>query len=212
MTQTIEQIEYSQSSAIIKFTDGKQFEVKLEIPSALKISSKQDIENELFEKIMHESQKFECEKKALQYISTRMKSESETVNYLKKKKFNIEIIDQVVNRLKELNYINDNEFAGKFVDYKMRTKTIGLNLIKSELILKGIKRDIIEEVLSPLRLLKRDDELLELALKKFEAVKLKKNPLEKVKMFLISRGFDFDEISPALRIISSRLKADDDFE
>ena len=209
MTQEIEQIEYRQSSAVIKFTDEKQFEVNLEIPSKLKISSKQDIENELFERIIYESHKFECEKKALQYISTRMKSELETINYLKKKNFQSEIIEQVMNRLKELNYINDHEFACKFTDYKMRTKTIGLNLIKGELIQKGIKREIIEEVLSPLKLLKRDDELLELALKKFETVKLKKNPIEKVKMFLISRGFDFDEISSILKIISSKLKSDD---
>lgn len=208
----IEQIEYKQFSAIIKFTGGKQFEVNLETPGLLQISSGQDIEDELFEKIVYESNKFNCEKKALRYISMGMKSELETVNYLKKKKFENEIINQVIIRLKELNYIDDSDFAFKFADYKMRAKTVGLNLIKNELMLKGVKKDIIEEVLTPLKLLKRDDEILELALKKFETVKDKKNSLEKVKMFLISRGFDFDEITSTLRIIKSKMKSDDDFE
>jgi regulatory protein len=208
----IEQIEYKQFSAIIKFTGGKQFEVNLETPGLLQISSGQDIEDELFEKIVYESSKFDCEKKALRYISMGMKSELETVNYLKKKKFENEIINQVIIRLKELNYIDDRDFAFKFADYKMRAKIVGLNLIKNELLLKGVKKNIIEEVLTPLKLLKRDDEVLELALKKFETVKDKKNSLEKVKMFLISRGFDFDEITSTLRIIKSKMKSDDDFE
>jgi len=209
MIQTIKQIEYHQSCAIIKFTDGSQFEVSLELPHQFQISSGQCIENELFEKIVYASHNFECEKMALNYISKRMKSEFEIVNYLKKKKFEDEVIEQVVNRLKNLNYIDDRNFAFKFADYKMRSKTVGLNLIKNELKLKGIKKEVIEEVLSYLssqrlsRESKGDDDLLELALKKFESVKTKKNPLQKVRVFLIGRGFGFDEVDLVLRNISN---------
>ena len=218
----IEQIEYKHNSAVIKLTDRKQFEVSLEVPYLLKISSGQDIEDELFEKIIHESHKFDCEKKALRYVSMGMngiKSELEIVNYLKKKKFENEIINQTVNRLKKLNYINDREFAVKFTDYKMRTKTVGLNFIKNELMRKGIKRDIIEEIVGAYSIHhipitdKDPTPLQQLAFKKFEAVKNKKNPLEKVKMFLIGRGFNFDEIELVLKTLKSKMKSyDDDFE
>lgn len=54
------------------------------------------------------------------------------------------IIDEVISRLLELKYLNDNEFVKDYVLSRIQFKPRGISLIKQELKIKGIDKNIIE--------------------------------------------------------------------
>ena len=88
-------------------------------------------------------------------LGRRQRSEKEIRDYfriknyksrIKEKSFVSElVIESVIDKLKRKGLLNDLEFAKAWVESRSRKK--GLNAIKSELINKGISREIVEDVL-----------------------------------------------------------------
>ena len=86
---------------------------------------------------------------ALQQLASRPHSESEIQLYLKKKypEAPAETSKQVIERLKELQYLNDASFAKFWVENRAAFSPRGRNLLKQELMKKRVPRDIIEAVI-----------------------------------------------------------------
>jgi len=89
-------------------------------------------------------------KNALNYaynlLSYRNRTEFELKEKLLNKGYVDEIVNEVLDRLKNMNLINDMQFAEDFVEFKR--EKYGKIRIKNELYKKGISTDIIDEVLS----------------------------------------------------------------
>ncbi|MBI2327287.1 RecX family transcriptional regulator [Candidatus Curtissbacteria bacterium] len=164
----------------------------------------QQITQEQVEKLLKETVLSKFQDLALRFLSYRQRSEKEVRDYLTNKiakKENIKyqeakespLIEKIISKLRRYNYLNDRQFAKWWIAArKFRPK--GLNLIKLELIKKGIDKDIIEEVLSGSG---SQLELAQIALtkkiKKFQKlppIELKK----RVYQYLSNRGFDYDTI------------------
>ncbi|WP_191601291.1 regulatory protein RecX [Marinomonas algicola] len=108
-----------------------------------------------------------------------------------------ELIEEVITLLKESNYLNDKRFAEIYVRSKF-TKGIGEIRVRQELKMKNIQQDDIANALN-----QPEIDWFELAVK----VKTKKQPdhqslsfsdTAKLRRFLQSRGFTFDQIQYAL--------------
>lgn len=87
--------------------------------------------------------------KAIKFLSYRSRSEKEVRDNLKKKLrdgsyFEPEIIERVVEKLKQQRFINDDEFAKMWIESRNRSKPISLRLLSIELKRKGISQDIID--------------------------------------------------------------------
>jgi len=91
-------------------------------------------------------------KKSFHYLSLRSRTEQEMRNYLQKKteKYNFkpEIIDKVIEYLKERNFINDKDFVEEYISSRLKSKPRSLFLLKRELSQKGISEENIETYLS----------------------------------------------------------------
>ena len=59
----------------------------------------------------------------------------------------LEDINKVINRLFELRYLNDEEFIKDFVKSRINYKPRGKILIRRELLLKGIKKDTLDQII-----------------------------------------------------------------
>jgi regulatory protein len=148
--------------------------------------------------------------KALRFLSFRPRSEKEIREYLlgknrphKKKSEppSAEIIDAVIDKLKELKFLNDAEFALSWVRSRTEYKPRSISVIKMELRQKGISEELIEESLQS-RMEKGDDKTLakELLLKKrkkYEGMD-KKERLQKAGGMLARKGFSFEAIKAAI--------------
>ncbi len=58
------------------------------------------------------------------------------------------LVDQVVAQLIELDYLDDAEFARLWVESRDRARPRGEAALRRELVLKGVAREVIDEVLS----------------------------------------------------------------
>lgn len=82
------------------------------------------------------------------YLTFRNRSKKEMYEYLQKKNASDEIIDQIIDKLQDQGYINDEKFARAWVLARARSKPKGRTLLVMELRQKGISQDIIEQVLA----------------------------------------------------------------
>ena len=151
---------------------------------------------------------------ALNYCLMRPRSKKEISDYLWKKTLNRKLknrktgefyekkgvskisVEQVLNRLIEKKYIDDEKFAKFWVENRNQRKGSSIKKLKSELFSKGVSSDIIEQVLSESN---RNDED---EIQKIIAKKAKKYTDEqKLIAYLARQGFSFDEIK---KVISSK--------
>lgn len=86
---------------------------------------------------------------ALELLSLRPRSEAEVKMRLKRRYPDAptETFTRVIDRLKELNYLNDADFAKYWIENRAAFAPRGRQLLKQELMKKGVNRDIIDTAL-----------------------------------------------------------------
>lgn len=124
--------------------------------------------------------------KGIFLLSLRDRTKKELLLKLKEKYNNFKIISEVVNKLEELEYINDLEYAINFI----KNKKYGFQRISFSLHQKGIDNNIIHNAYNFLNENKDIDE------KKLENAILKNINKEKEKLiqYLMRQGFKLNKI------------------
>ncbi|MGB8319124.1 MAG: RecX family transcriptional regulator, partial [Ignavibacteriaceae bacterium] len=107
-----------------------------------------DISEIQIESLIKDNQRFAVKQRAFRYLGRRLLSENELRLKLKLKKYDENIIDEIIEDLKEKDYLNDMEFANVFSSENIRNKSWGKNKVKAELIRRGVNNEIISDVLS----------------------------------------------------------------
>ena len=177
-----------------KFFSGISLE--LVVKEHLKVGMEID-ENKLSELIL-EDEKGKALAKAVKYIGSNLKTEKQLRDYLKKKEYNFATIDYVMDKLKEYDYLNDENFAKAYI--LTYSKKYGKLKLKSQLKMKGIKDSVIENLLEDVQ-----SDSIDLVAKKYMKNKeLTYENLQKLMRFLYSRGYEFDDINSCV----NRLKGD----
>ena len=148
--------------------------------------------------------------KALRYLSYRPRSEKEIREYLlgktKQQRKNFEppspeIIDAVLQKLKDMRFVNDKAFAESWVRSRTEYKPKATAIIKIELRQKGIAADVIDEVLQS-RTEQTDDAVLAIQLllkrkKRYERMDYNER-YQKAGGFLARKGFSFEVLKAAI--------------
>ena len=144
-----------------------------------------------------------CRERSFYILENSTKTEKELRRKLKmSKKYPDDIIDKTIEFLKKHKYIDDVQFADRFIEINKNIKS--KKQIVSKLYEKGIKKDIIDDAINKIDI----DELEEAVAKKFL---LKKSPNyynititkeEKNKLygFLARKGFSYDTINKIMKI------------
>lgn len=143
--------------------------------------------------------KNEALKFAMKLISLRKRSVFEIKKRLRKKKFEGDIIEEVLQELENYKYLNDEEFAEAYINDRINFNPRGRFLIKKELNERGIAENIIErkieELLSEEKEIESAKKMTE---KKSRTIndrtdKIKVN--QKIRSYLQSKGYSFDIIN-----------------
>ena len=138
---------------------------------------------------------------AFRLLSFRMRSKDEMRGRLVKKGYTGSEVNEVLDKLERLNYLNDTEFARMWVKNRVESKPLGSALIRRELKQKGIAPDIIKDVLD--ESLKGYDEYeaaRELVLKKISKSNTRDDRLlQRLSGYLDRRGFSYEVIQKVLK-------------
>lgn len=90
---------------------------------------------------------------SFRFLSFRLRSEKEIKQFLfkkaqKKRLIDISVVDKVIDRLRDLGYVDDKKFASWLVEQRRGRKPKGARAIAQELKAKGVAEEMVEEVLS----------------------------------------------------------------
>ena len=85
---------------------------------------------------------------AAAFLAIRPRSVDETRRRLRHLKYPVGPVDVVIDRLLEFGYLDDAAFARSWVESRDRARPRGESALRRELMLKGIDREVIDEVLA----------------------------------------------------------------
>jgi len=79
-------------------------------------------------------------------LAHRGRTRKEVRERLMRKGFSGQVIEKVIKRFVELNYLDDRTFAFNWADMKLSARPCGRRLIESELRKKGVSDSVLKEV------------------------------------------------------------------
>lgn len=132
--------------------------------------------------------------KVLKYILYKKRTEQEIIT--KFADYKGEILDDVIDYLKDAGYINDKEYIRRAVNEYINLKNLSLKEISYKLYTKGLKRDIIDEYITQFK-----DELEEYEVNSAKNIinkKISTMNLEDIILLLKKKGYKGESIRDAL--------------
>ncbi len=148
---------------------------------------------------MYTIEEFDKEKtKVLRYILYKKRSEYEIRNKFNKIIDN-NLLEDIIEYLKEANYINDKEYIEKTINNFIALKNLCIKEIKYKLIAKGLNKSDIEDYIY-----ENKEELEQYEIKSAENIIYKKSSSmeqEEIKQYLLKKGYKIENIEVALEIL-----------
>jgi regulatory protein len=136
----------------------------------------------------------------LRFATLRPRSEKEIYDWFKKHKVSENLYIKLFDKLKHLNLANDYEFAKWWIEQRIQFKSKSKKDLEYELRIKGIAKEIINEVLSESGIdeLGAAQKLIKKNIYKWERLdKFKKK--QKIYEFLARKGFGWPVINSILK-------------
>ena len=104
---------------------------------------KKEIDNELYDKLKRDNTICILVDTSIKYIDRRLRSINELRDYLKNKEEDTIIIEEVIDKLIDYKYLDDDRFTKAFIKDKLNFTNWGDYKIKNELKRLGVNEEII---------------------------------------------------------------------
>lgn len=133
--------------------------------------------------------------RSLDLLSRRARSEWEIRDYLKRKDYEMEVIEEIVNRLNQSGYIDDLAFAKSWINSRRMLKSSSKRKLRMELKQKRLGEEVINQALV-------EDETNEVDVLK-DLIEKKRSQTryqdqQKLMQYLSRQGFKYDDIKSLL--------------
>lgn len=144
--------------------------------------------------------------RAVDYLGSSIKTEMQIRKYLRNLLFrkkglwykdldkdnSEKLLAGTMEKLAKYSYLNDEEFAEMFIESRIKNKPRGKNVLFSELLSKGVPKEIAEKKVNEL-VVDEYDMLKRVYEKKYKGEKITKLDRKKID-FLLRKGFSWDLI------------------
>ncbi len=134
---------------------------------------------------------------ALGLIARRPRSEWEVRDYYKRKEYDPELIDQLIQRLYDGHWLNDLDFATRWVENRRLLKSTSKRRLQQELKAKRVSDDVIRQVLET----DETDEkivLVDLVARKRKQSRYQDD--QKLMAYLMRQGYNYADVKDALSL------------
>lgn len=193
------------------YLDNKVLDVYDEVILKYNLLYKKSLDDDLISIIEKENKYYENYNKTLKLIDKRLRSEYEVKNFLEKEE--CPDSNKIIQKLKELNLINDYNFAKVYVNDKVNLSLDGPEKIRKNLEKLRVDTDIINEVIDNVDkqiFLSHIEKLISKKLKstKYTGLVLK----NKLTSYLINQGYSKSMINLSLENIDISNNIDEEME
>lgn len=148
---------------------------------------------------MYTAEDFDKEKtRVLKYILYKKRTEQEIRNKFKQS-IEENLLEDIIEYLKEVKYIDDKEYIERIVNNFMILKNLSIKEIQYKLASKGLNRSDIEEYMY-----EKKDELEEYEFKSASNIFYKKSSTmeqDEIKQYLLKKGYKKENINRAIENI-----------
>ncbi|WHH59401.1 RecX family transcriptional regulator [Petroclostridium sp. X23] len=202
MTITHAEAQKKNSSRMSVFIDGKYaFGIDEEDWFRLDLHVGKEVTQQDIERINETCNYSKAKKAAVKYSVYKRRTAFEMIKKLEQQGFDDFVIERVIGQLQQLGYIDDREYACRFIKDARNLKKFGEHRIYLELQRKGIDEKTIYDELNKAQL--DDREVLEpLIRKKIASVSCgDDNALIKIKNYFLRKGYSFEMINKVIHDI-----------
>jgi len=189
------------------YLDGEfAFGISAIVGSAL--SRGQRLEAEDVERLLAKDQYESAKQRAFHYLSLRPRSVVEIRRYLRRKSFGEQVVERTIERLRELDMLDDLAFAKYWIEQRETFKPRGRMALGYELRQKGIDRAVIDLVLSDVD---EEDAARRAAAKRVRRWRHHDRAtfFTKLSQYLQRRGFHYGTIKPVVQELWEQSRAND---
>ena len=127
----------------VYLSNGEVLELNGKVITDNELLIKKEIDNELYGKLKRDNTICILVDTSVKYIDRRLRSIKELKDYLKNKEEDTTIIEEVINKLIDNKYLDDDRFTKAFIKDKLNFTNWGDYKIKSELKRLGVNEEII---------------------------------------------------------------------
>lgn len=127
----------------VYLSNGEVLELNGKVITDNELLIKKDIDNELYDKLKRDNTICILVDTSVKYIDRRLRSINELRDYLKNKEEDSIIIEEVIDKLIDYKYLDDDRFTKAFIKDKLNFTNWGDYKIKNELKRLGVNGEII---------------------------------------------------------------------
>lgn len=180
----------------VYLSNGEVLELNGKVITDNELLIKKDIDNELYDKLKRDNTICMLMDTSVKYIDRRLRSINELRDYLKNKEEDTIIIEEVIDKLIDYKYLDDDRFTKAFIKDKLNFTNWGDYKIKNELKRLGVNEEIIYNNISNIddniyyeRINKIIDKDISIN-KKYSGIKLK----NKIYNHLLTLGYSKEKV------------------
>lgn len=198
----IEKVKFRKNAFKMLFENGDSDSIIVLADTVVKFGLKvgEELSNDRYKEVVSYDKSNRIMSDALALVASRSYSSNGLREKLLQKGYDKDKTLNVVKRLEELNYINDDKFSKSYAIYLSR-KGKGEFAIKSELEKQGVDKFLIMEALDEAKSQEEPYERIVKTMRsKFKNFEWKdKNEVRKAAAFFLRRGFSSESIAKAFR-------------
>lgn len=127
----------------VYLSNGEVLELNGKVITDNELLIKKDIDNELYDKLKRDNTICILVDTSVKYIDRRLRSINELRDYLKNKEEDTIIIEEVIDKMIDYKYLDDDRFTKAFIKDKLIFTNWGDYKIKNELKRLGVNEEII---------------------------------------------------------------------
>lgn len=190
----ISNISFEKKKFHVSFDNGEEIKISEDTLVNFGLYKGQEVDEEFIENLKFEDEKSEALLLSYKFLH-RNKTKHQLVDYLYKNKIQRDIIDLVLPILEEKNYLNDEDYARRYLSDALNIKKYGKIKTRYMLMSKGIDKKIIEKVMEDYDYELEYMNALELIEKRISKDETDPKIINSAKNYLQGRGFEFEIIN-----------------
>ncbi len=186
---------------LIIFADKSVFEISEDVFVSTALEVGQEIDDQYLAELVEKESYHNAFHASLSLLNYRMRSKAELKRRLKEKGYNDSTIGQVLVKLVEKNFLDDEAFAKAFIKDKIRSRYLGPVTLRSELFVHKLDKELVDKLLQQAYAEMPEEELVERLLEKRRIVKGKKltqKERKRLLSYLQRRGHSWSVIKNAM--------------
>lgn len=190
----ISNISFEKKKFHVSFDNGEEIKISEDTLVNFGLYKGQEVEEVFVENLKFEDEKSEALLLSYKFLQ-RNKTKHQLIDYLYKNKIQRDVIDLILPILEEKNYLNDEDYARRYLSDALNIKKYGKIKTRYMLMSKGIDKKIIENVMEDYDYELEYMNALELIEKRISKDETDSKIINSAKNYLQGRGFEFEIIN-----------------